>query len=331
MPVANSFRMPHSMSRILYSGIVLVCVLISATRRLPAANPPVDPTVFPTKALIYTLVVSGFWQTNCYILASPHGQAIVIDPGDDLDFLTDRVLMDPDTGKSVPATEADVANLKFLPTLGEALVDPVTQKARISYTMYRPNGKDAKRIYDVLQAHKLTLKYIVLSHGHIDHIGAIGFLKEKTGAKILMHPDDVRGKDGGKLDFSAGKKVIGYPKDTYSVKGGLPPVDELIKDGDLISLDGMVLQIIHTPGHSPGSICLRTRFEGRTLLFSGDILLRHSIGRTNFRDGSGDQMLEFKTIREKLFTLPDDTIVFPGHYETTTIGEEKQNNLFLKE
>jgi glyoxylase-like metal-dependent hydrolase (beta-lactamase superfamily II) len=230
-----------------------------------------DPVILPKQSQLLHIEVNSFWRTNCYILAGKRRQAIVIDPGDELEM--------------------------------------------VGRDRYRATGEHAQRIYDLLQQHKLTLKYIVLTHGHLDHIGAIGFLKERTGAEIIMHAGDVRD---------------GYAKDTHMFVDGLPKVDRTVIDGDYLRLDGMVLQVIHTPGHSPGGICLRTRQGDQPILFSGDTLIRRTVGRTNFRDGSGDQELLLKSIREKLYTLPDSTIVYAGHYPPTTIGEEKRENAFVR-
>lgn len=268
----------------------IICCLTVATLGLVGLTqnpvpPPVVPTL-PDKTRMLTLVVEHFWQTNCYILVGPHNKAIVIDPGDDLEMI-DRDA----TGKK---------------------------------DLYQPNGKDAKRIYEAITKNKLKLEYIILSHGHLDHIGAVGYLKERTGAKILMHGADIRPE---------GDPFAGCPKDARMFKGGLPKVDQALKDGDIISLDGMTLQVMHTPGHSPGGICLLTHYQGKTVLFSGDTLLHYYLGidgnyydtgRTNFRDGSGDQELLYKNVREKLLTLPPDTIVYPGHYEPTIIADERK-------
>lgn len=269
-------------------GLLALCFLLLLGDPAQAATPakPADPTILPSTTKIYRVVVNSFWETNCYILAGKTGQAIIIDPGDELTWLGGN--------------------------------------------RYRPTGTDAKRIYDTLLAHKLKLKYIVLSHGHIDHIGALKYLKERTGATILMHAGDMRDLHANVVPPPAkGSKPDGYAKDTHMVEGGLPKIDRLLTDGELLSLDGMVLRVMHTPGHSPGGICLFTRQNGRPVLFSGDILLYHTVGRTNFRDGSGDEALRDRMIRERLYALPDNTLVFPGHYQSTTIGDEKVNNVFV--
>jgi glyoxylase-like metal-dependent hydrolase (beta-lactamase superfamily II) len=305
---------------LIYLSLALLALAATAQRSDLA-----DPTGLAPETKIYHLVLDDFWQTNCFILAGKTGQAIIIDPADNLKMGEQKLLVDIATGKSRPATAADLAN-----AVGDAVTDPKTGVNWLVYATWAGTGRDAARIVKLLDTHKLKLKYIVLSHGHIDHIGAVGVLKKKYGAQVIMHAGDVRGIDGAKI-ADGDKTTPVYPKDAYTLVGGLPKVDRLVKDGDLISLDGMVLQVIHTPGHSPGGISLRTRFNGRPYLFSGDILLYHSLGRTNFRDGSGDQELEFRMIRERLFTLPEDTVVFPGHYDFTTIGEEKKNNPYLNQ
>lgn len=262
--------------RTLLIGVCCLFVLLARAADVapaaPPAEPPVEKAVLPDDARLMSLVVNSFWRTNCFIIASKAGEAIIIDPGDEVERLA------------------------------------------VTDDRYRATGDDAKRIFAAVEQYKLKVKYIVLTHGHIDHIGALRFLKEKTGAEILMHAGDVR---------------EGCAKDTHMFEGGLPKVDRTLKDGELLTLDGMSLQVIHTPGHSPGGISLLSTYKNKTILFSGDTLLYHTVGRTNFRDGSGDEALLMRSIREKLFTLPDDTIVLTGHYDFTTIGEEKANNPFI--
>lgn len=140
----------------------------------------------------------------------------------------------------------------------------------------------------------------------------------------MMHPADVR---------KVGDPLAGQPKDANLILDGLVKVDKTIDEGDIVTLDGMSLKVLYTPGHGRGSICFLTSLNNRPLLFSGDTLLHfylgadgkyYDTGRTNFKDGTGDEVLLYRMIREKLFTLPDDTLVFPGHYDYTTIELEKQ-------
>jgi len=175
---------------------------------------------------------------------------------------------------------------------------------------------DVNAIMGRVEALKLGIKFIILTHGHIDHIGALKAVKERTGAEMAVHADDaksLRGLRGWLQSFL-------IPGLTYPVP---PPPDQLLKDGDSISVDGLSLQVLHTPGHTPGGICLL----GEGVVFSGDTLFNYSVGRTDLPGGSYRQLIE--SIRTKLMTLPDDTVVYPGHGPETTIGEEKQGNSFL--
>ena len=190
------------------------------------------------------------------------------------------------------------------------------------YLVWGPNrkalvidpGDNADRILAAIKRNRLQVMYIINTHGHIDHIGADAEVKRATGAQLLMHSGDADPQ--------------GRPKDAHMFAQGQPKIDRLLRDGDILELDGLKLEVIHTPGHSPGGICLRL---GPDLLFSGDTLLWQTVGRTNFTDGSGNTDLLLRSIRERLFTLGDRVIVLPGHYQPTTIGEERQHNLFAAE
>ena len=175
-------------------------------------------------------------------------------------------------------------------------------------------GGDAEGILRLVKEPGLDIKYIVLTHGHIDHIGAVSELKEATGAELAIHPEDalyLRGKSG--------------PEGMFPQSAGPPPeVDRMLQDGDTISVSGLHLQVIHTPGHTPGGICLLT--DG--VLFSGDTLFNGGIGRSDFPGGSGPQLLN--SIHTRLLVLPDETTVYPGHGPETTIAAERRLNPFLR-
>jgi glyoxylase-like metal-dependent hydrolase (beta-lactamase superfamily II) len=182
-------------------------------------------------------------------------------------------------------------------------------------------GDEPEAILDRLRRHDLILESILHTHAHIDHIGATKALAEATGARILLHPGDRYLYE--KADLQA--QVLGLP--IPEVK----PVDVWVEDGDEVRFGGIVGEIIHTPGHSPGSICFEipapTAQPPR--LFSGDTLFSGSIGRTDLMGGDTGALL--RSIRRRLLTLPDETRVIPGHGPMTDIGRERRSNPFLLE
>jgi hydroxyacylglutathione hydrolase len=176
-------------------------------------------------------------------------------------------------------------------------------------------GDEAKVILNKVADLGLDIKLIVLTHGHIDHIGALKDIKEATGAEMAIHTDDAQslhGKGGLIISLVSG---LSYPKP--------PPPDRLLKDGDSLEVGDLHFKVLHTPGHSPGGICL----AGEGVVFSGDTLFNFGIGRTDLPGGSYRQLME--SIHNKLMILPDDTIVYPGHGPETTIGAERAGNPFL--
>jgi len=144
----------------------------------------------------------------------------------------------------------------------------------------------------------------------MDHIGALKGVKEATGAEVAIHADDARFLR--RLSLST----------VYSLSFP-PPPERLLGDGDSIDIGDLHFTVLHTPGHSPGGICLL----GHGVLFSGDTLFNYGIGRTDFPGGSHQQLMN--NINTKLMALPDDTVVYPGHGPGTTIGTERRGNPFL--
>ena len=203
-------------------------------------------------------VVVGVFQENCYIIGSRQtGEAICVDPGDEVD--------------QIKALARDMG---------------------------------------------VKITKIACSHAHLDHIMAVRALKEETGAPFLLHQADIEIAHG--MPESA-QRLLGRTEEPA------PEPDFFIADGDDVEIPGISLKVIHTPGHTPGSIC----FYGGGMLFSGDTLFRGSIGRFDLPGGSFEQIMI--SIMSRLMPLPDETIVRPGHMEQTTIGFERLNNPFVQQ
>ncbi|GAB6181977.1 MBL fold metallo-hydrolase [Desulfotomaculum defluvii] len=174
-------------------------------------------------------------------------------------------------------------------------------------------GEEADRIQARLNKLNLKAEAIVLTHGHVDHIGALGELKELTGAKVMIHTQDGEMLTNPKKNLSA---WMGYQM-------SFQPAERLLEDGDTIEVGKITLEVLHTPGHTPGGICLKAGKD----LFSGDTLFAQSIGRSDFPGGSHTTLI--RSIKNKLLVLPEDTKVYTGHGPATTIGLEKRHNPFL--
>ena len=166
-----------------------------------------------------------------------------------------------------------------------------------------------------LAALKLRLTQILVTHAHIDHVGGALALKQATGAPILMHQADLPLLS--MMELQATWLGIAPP--------AVAPPDASADDGTRITLAGLHGEVLHTPGHTPGSICLH--FASERLLLTGDTLFAGSIGRTDLPLGDGDRLL--RSIHSRLLTLPEDTVVVPGHGSETSIGQERQENRFL--
>ena len=173
-------------------------------------------------------------------------------------------------------------------------------------------GADAEEILKNVKKLGLNIKFIVLTHGHIDHTGALKEVKEATGAEVAIHTEEAESLQERSLATMFGL--------SYSPPS---PPDRLLKGGDSIDIGGLHFLVLHTPGHSPGGICLL----GEGVVFSGDTLFNYGIGRYDFPGSSGSQLMN--SIHTKLMVLPDNTIVYPGHGPDTTIGTERRGNPFL--
>lgn len=177
-------------------------------------------------------------------------------------------------------------------------------------------GGDEEQLLALCEKEGVSLEYIVGTHGHPDHVCGNARIKEATGARIVLHEADAA--------FFARPEVAQY----FSMLGlpPSPPADLTVTDGDRLTVGKVSLDVIHTPGHTPGGICL----YGAPDLFTGDSLFVGGIGRTDFPGGDGRQLLD--SIRKRLFVLPPETIVWPGHGyggSRSTLAEERASNPFL--
>jgi hydroxyacylglutathione hydrolase len=185
-------------------------------------------------------------------------------------------------------------------------------------------GDEVERILSLIGRYKLSVKAIISTHAHIDHVGGLAKLHQYTGAPVMMHSDDLPLYHA--MDVQADFLGMKTPE--------LTEVDHLLKEGDSLSWGGFQASVIHTPGHTPGSVSLYLPQEAGQItlshpqLIAGDTLFAGSIGRTDLWGGSMDQIMQ--SIKEKLMQLPDDTVVHPGHGSSTTIGEERETNPYLK-
>jgi hydroxyacylglutathione hydrolase len=228
--------------------------------------------------------------------------------------------------------------------------DPATREALVV-----DPGDEVTRILDLLGRHRLIVKAIVSTHAHIDHVGGLSKLHQYTGAPVLMHREDLPLYQA--MDMQASFLGVAPPEVT--------DVDQLLKEGDVLHWGGFEAIVLHTPGHTPGSVSLFLPHDAGRLtealhkgrndappaeaaeesdedapeeakkiilpgpqLFSGDTLFAGSIGRTDLWGGSMEQIME--SLRTKLMILPDETIVHPGHGPVTTIGNERHLNPFLQ-
>jgi hydroxyacylglutathione hydrolase len=174
-------------------------------------------------------------------------------------------------------------------------------------------GAEAERIEGVVRSHGFSVTAIVNTHGHPDHVGAVADLVAHTGAPFLLHHDDLFLIEGAADD----------PLWVFLQATAPPRPDRFLHDHETLTLGALTITVAHTPGHTPGSVCLLA--EG--VIFSGDTLFANSIGRTDLPGGNYQQLL--RSIRERLLSQPDDVVVYAGHGHPTTIGHERRQNPFL--
>jgi glyoxylase-like metal-dependent hydrolase (beta-lactamase superfamily II) len=200
------------------------------------------------------------------------------------------------------------------------LGDPATREALVI-----DPGDEVEKILEILRRHRLSVKAIVSTHAHIDHVGGLCKLHQATGAPVMMHRDDFALYQA--LDMQASWIGMRTPQ--------LTDVDQFLKEGDALRWGPFEAHVLHTPGHTPGSLCLYLPHGEKNValpqphLFAGDTLFAGSIGRTDLWGGSYDEIQ--RSLHGKLLALPDETLVYPGHGEATTISRERESNPFLRE
>ena len=170
---------------------------------------------------------------------------------------------------------------------------------------------DDEIITEIEEHNNAKLKYVLLTHGHFDHITGLNDLDEDI--KVFMHENDM----DWIRELNTYLPMVGMPK------MDIPRIDKYIVDDEIIKLGNLEIRVIHTPGHTQGGVCYYVNGN----LFSGDTIFKESVGRCDLPGGDFDQIVE--SIESKIFTLPEDTIIYPGHGRTTTVGWEKEHNMFM--
>ena len=189
------------------------------------------------------------------------------------------------------------------------IADEVSKKAVVI-----DPGDEPDRIMDVINENSLEVEYVICTHGHFDHVGAVIDIKKETGAKVVMHKED--------LDLYSSAKDAAF---LWGFAGeDQPAPDMFVKDGDVIKAGGLSLEVLYVPGHSTGGICLYTG----DVVVTGDTLFQGSVGRT---DLPGGDIGKLKKSFQRLMVLPENTKVLPGHGPASTIGREKKENMFSRE
>lgn len=213
-------------------------------------------------------------------------------------------------------TESSCETIKALPL-------PVGLLQSNCYLVYCSNsrkaviidpGEEGDRILEAIRERRLQPVWILLTHGHGDHIGAIGFLKQHFSIPVAIHREEASMLTDPTVNMSS----------LFGLSITAPPADRLLKDGDVIDFEGKTISVLHTPGHSPGGVSYRID----QYVFTGDALFKGTVGRTDIPGGSHVRLIH--GIKEKILALDDEVIVYPGHGPVTTVGEERRFNPYLQ-
>jgi glyoxylase-like metal-dependent hydrolase (beta-lactamase superfamily II) len=211
----------------------------------------------------------------------------------------------------------------------EIVVKPVLSSLfqEIGYVVHRKNGSDCfivdpglepENFLKLLENKGLNLVALLVTHGHGDHVGGIPAIREKwQSAKIYIGEHEHDKLTDPEKNLSA----------AFGISLTTPPADVLIRDGEKLELAGISLEVRHVPGHSKGHVVYWIPAEPKGMLFVGDVIFQESIGRSDFPDS--EPAVQIPMIRSKILTLPDDTVIYPGHGNPTTVGAERQSNPFL--
>lgn len=201
--------------------------------------------------------------------------------------------------------------LRIENTLGTATNCYIVGDEEVKETMCIDPAGDLDRILEMLQLLDMKLKYIYLTHCHADHIGALEELREKTGATFLIHRIENENLRNPEVNLTANLGIKNIEIDA----------DARVDDGDLLHIGNIELKVIHTPGHTSGGTSLY--IEKEKLVFTGDTMFKGTYGRTDLPTGSEKEIMN--SIKNKLLTLPEDTVIYPGHGMPGIIGEEREN------
>lgn len=174
-------------------------------------------------------------------------------------------------------------------------------------------GGDSDKILAYIQENNLVVEVIILTHYHFDHIMAVNKLQKELGAKLLIHEDDYSGLKDPNLNLSQ----------MHSSANLSLEADQLLTDEEIIEVGNLEFEIIHTPGHTPGSICIKVD----DYLFTGDTIFKQAVGRTDFPGGNKKDLTD--SIKDKLLAIESDLIILPGHFDKSSLNYEKKNNPFI--